>query len=174
MDGLDRITQCAGVMGGKACIRDTRVSVGMIVGAIVLVTASVGGYLALGRKTESPPVVPPQASQPPAPPPVVVPVETLRVVTQPPAARRQANPPPAPPAAPAAQGYISINSNPPGNLFVDGRDLGSVPVIEQSVSVGRHTIRVERPGYKTRTETIDVPANNPVRRTYVLEPEGSE
>jgi serine/threonine protein kinase len=153
-----------------------RSSVGMIVGALVLATVGVGGYLALGRKTESPLVVPPQAGPPPAPPPVVVPVETLRVATQPPAprrgdARRQANPPPAPAAA---QGYISINSNPPGNLFIDGRDLGSVPVIEQPVSVGRHTIRVERPGYKTKTETIDVPANNPVRRTYVLEPEGSE
>ena len=154
-----------------------RSSVGMIVGAIVLVTAGVGGYLALGRKA-------PQAAPPPAPPLVTVPVETLRVATQPPPpppspqrrgdARRQANLPPAPPAAAAAQGYVSINSNPPGNLFIDGRDLGSVPVIEQPVSVGRHTIRVERPGYKTKSETIDVPANNPVRRTYVLEPEGSE
>ncbi|MGH7520289.1 MAG: PEGA domain-containing protein, partial [Gemmatimonadales bacterium] len=74
----------------------------------------------------------------------------------------------------AAQGYISVNSNPPGNLFIDGRDLGSVPVIEQPVSAGRHTIRVERPGFKTKTEVIDVPANNTVRRTYVLEQEGSE
>jgi len=89
--------------------------------------------------------------------------------------RRQAAPPPAPPPAPvAAQGYVSVNSNPPGTLFIDGRDLGPVPVIEEPVSVGRHTIRVERPGYKTKTETIDVPANNPVRRTYVLEPEGSQ
>ena len=57
-------------------------------------------------------------------------------------------------------------------MFIDGRDVGSVPVIEQPVSVGRHTIRVERPGYKTKTETLDVPANNPVRRRYVLDPEG--
>ena len=34
MDQLDRITQRADVMGGKACIRDLRVSVGMIVGQI--------------------------------------------------------------------------------------------------------------------------------------------
>jgi uncharacterized protein (DUF433 family) len=31
---LDRITQDAGVMGGKACIRRMRVTVGMIVGQI--------------------------------------------------------------------------------------------------------------------------------------------
>ena len=34
MDQRDRITQRADVMGGKACIRDLRVSVGMIVGQI--------------------------------------------------------------------------------------------------------------------------------------------
>ena len=149
-----------------------RSSVGMIVGAIVLVSAGVGGYLALAPKKEPPPA-----------PPVTVPVETVRVATQPPPpaprrgtdTRRAANPPPAPPVAPpVAQGFISVNSNPPGNLFIDGRDLGSVPVIEQQVSAGRHTIRVERPGFKTKTETIDVQANSTVRRTYVLEQEGSE
>jgi hypothetical protein len=65
-----------------------------------------------------------------------------------------------------------VNSNPPGTLFIDGRDLGSVPVIEEPVTAGRHTIRVERAGYKTKTETIDVPGNTTVRRTYVLEQEG--
>jgi len=146
-----------------------RSSVGMVVGALVVVAAGVGGYLALGRKSEPP-------TQPPAPPPVAVPV-----ATPPPAPRRgndnrrQTAPPPAPPtAAVAAHGYVSVNSNPPGTLFIDGRDLGSVPVIEEAVSAGRHTIRVERAGFKTKTETIDVPANTTVRRTYVLEQEGSE
>jgi uncharacterized protein (DUF433 family) len=34
MPQFDRITQQAGVMGGKACIRGTRVTVGTIVGQI--------------------------------------------------------------------------------------------------------------------------------------------
>ena len=34
MGEMDRITQQAGVMGGKACIRGMRVTVGMIVGQI--------------------------------------------------------------------------------------------------------------------------------------------
>jgi uncharacterized protein (DUF433 family) len=34
MQGLDRITQQPGLMGGKACIRGMRVTVGMIVGQI--------------------------------------------------------------------------------------------------------------------------------------------
>ena len=147
-----------------------RSSVGMVVGALVVVAAGVGGYLALAPKTATP--VPP-ASQPPAPPPAAVVHDTIRVVANPPP--RRATPPPAPPTAPvAAQGYISVNSNPPGNLFIDGRDLGPVPVIEEALSAGRHVIRVERAGFKTKTETIDVPANTTVRRTYVLDQEGSE
>jgi uncharacterized protein (DUF433 family) len=34
LDQLDRITQNPGIMGGKACIRGMRVTVGMIVGQI--------------------------------------------------------------------------------------------------------------------------------------------
>lgn len=34
MDKLDRITQQPGLMGGKACIRGSRVTVGMVVGQI--------------------------------------------------------------------------------------------------------------------------------------------
>jgi PEGA domain-containing protein len=157
-----------------------RSSIGVVVGALVVVAVGVGGYLALGRKSEPPtPPPPPQASLPPGAP-VAAPVETIRVATPPPPTaprrgndnRRQTSPPPAPPPAAAAQGYITVNSEPPGTVFIDGRDVGSVPVIEEPVPVGRHTIRVERPGYKTKTETLDVPANNPVRRRYVLDPEG--
>jgi uncharacterized protein (DUF433 family) len=34
MDRLDRITQSPGIMGGQACIRGMRVTVGMVVGQI--------------------------------------------------------------------------------------------------------------------------------------------
>ena len=154
-----------------------RSSVGLVIGALVLAVVGVGGYFAFARKSASPPPVPPpQASQPPAAPPVTAPVETAHVATQhtpPPQPARRTPPPAPPPAAPAAaRGFVSVNSNPPGNLFIDGRDLGSVPVIEEPVSAGRHTIRIERAGFKTKTDVIDVPANNTIRRTYVLEPEG--
>ena len=155
--------------GMKLGAEKKKSGLGLGIGALVLVVVGVGGYLVLGKK--------PQASQPPAAPPVTAPVETVRVATQttpPPAPPVRRAPPPAPPPAPpaAAQGFVSVNSNPPGNLFIDGRDLGSVPVIEEPVSAGRHTIRIERPGFKTKTDVIDVPANNTIRRTYVLEPEG--
>ncbi|HET9386362.1 MAG TPA: PEGA domain-containing protein, partial [Gemmatimonadales bacterium] len=153
-----------------------RSGLGLGIGALVLAVVGVGGYVAFANKSAPPPA--PQASQtpPPAPPPVTAPVETIRVTANPPpSAPRRTTPPPAPPPAPAAaaaRGYLTINSEPPGTVFIDGREIGSVPVIEEPVSVGRHTIRVERPGFKTKTETIDVPANTPVRKRYVLDPEG--
>ena len=145
-----------------------RSGVGMLIGALVVVAVGVGGYVALGRKAAAPPPAPP-------PPPTAVVHDTIRVAaaqpTPPPTPPRRQTAPPPPPAA--AQGFVSVNSNPPGTLFIDGRDLGPVPVIEEPVSAGRHVIRVERAGFKTKTETIDVPANTTVRRTYVLDQEGS-
>ena len=150
-----------------------RSSVGMLVGAFVVVAAGVGGYLALGRKSETPPASSPQAGPGPAPPPAAV--ETVRVAANPPPPRRgnenrrQAAPPPAPPAA--AEGTITVAADPYGEVFIDGTDVGQTPVVDFSVSVGRHTIRVERAGYKTVNETVQVSANNPVRKRYTLLPE---
>ena len=139
-----------------------RSGVGILVGALVVAAAGVGGYLTLGNKSEAPPAPPPAAVVPAQPPP-------------PPSRRggdtRRQNPPPAPPAA-AEQGFITVNSIPPGEVFIDGRDVGPTPVVEFTVSPGRHSIRVERAGYKTRSETVDVPPNGPVRKNWVLDPEG--
>src|SRR5438093_2408409 len=144
-----------------------RSNIGMVVGALVLVAAGVGGYLALGRKGEPAPA--------PAPPPGAS-VETVRVAPNPPPPprrgnenRRQAAPPPAPPAA--AEGTITVAADPYGQVFIDGTDVGQTPVVDYSVPVGRHTIRVERAGYKTVSETVQVSANNPVRKRYTLLPE---
>jgi uncharacterized protein (DUF433 family) len=72
MAEFDRITQTPGVMGGKACIRGMRVTVGMIVGQIgagvtidelledypyleredILQAASYAGWLASGHEVE--------------------------------------------------------------------------------------------------------------------------
>jgi uncharacterized protein (DUF433 family) len=72
MSEFDRITQTPGVMGGKACLRGMRVTVGMIVGQIgagvtidelledypyleredILQAASYSGWLASGHEVE--------------------------------------------------------------------------------------------------------------------------
>jgi len=92
------------------------------------------------------------------------PATTMVVVPMPP-------PVPPPPAPAAAEGFITVNSDPPGTVFIDSREIGSTPVVEFTVPAGRHTIRVERPGFKTKSETVDVGANATVRKRWVLEPE---
>ena len=49
--------------------------------------------------------------------------------------------------------------------------MGQTPLINQTVNVGAHKIRIERPGFKTINETIQVDAENPVRKRYSLTPE---
>jgi len=137
--------------------------VGIYVGIAVVAVAGVGGYFALAPRP---------SALPPAP---VTPVETTHVAAPlPPPTRRDrprqnvVAPPPV-----AAQGFITVDSDPAGTVFIDGRDVGSTPVVEFGVSVGRHTIRVERAGYKTQSQTVDVSPNNPVRKRWILQPEGS-
>jgi serine/threonine protein kinase len=141
-----------------------------------------------------PPAVTPQstavATQTPSstvtsPPPVEVPPATK---TQPVTDRRQTRPPARqppptrptpqpvvqtpPPAAPAPeQGFLTIDADPAGEVFIDGVDVGPTPLFNQPVKVGRHTVRIEAPGYKNATQTVDVVAGNPVRKRFTLIPE---
>jgi predicted Ser/Thr protein kinase len=148
---------------------------GVFVGIAVVAVAGVGGYFVLNSKSEAPS----QGS--------VAPIETVRVTAPPPPSDTTSTRRPPPRRGgggtqrqtpvtqpPAAEGYITVNSDPPGTVFIDGRDVGPTPVVEFSVSVGRHTIRVERAGYKTRSESVDVAPSTPVRKNWVLQPEGSE
>ena len=69
----------------------------------------------------------------------------------------------------AAGGLLTIGSDPQNaEVYIDGVDVGQTPIIEYSVAAGRHTIRVERAGYKTQTETVMVGANDTVRRKFTL------
>jgi serine/threonine-protein kinase len=74
---------------------------------------------------------------------------------------------PQPQPAPA-QGYLSIAAEPYATVFIDGAGIGETPIISHPVRPGRHTIRVERPGYRTVTETVQVDAGNTVQRRYPL------
>jgi serine/threonine-protein kinase len=90
------------------------------------------------------------------------------------AAQTASRPPaPPPPAAPAVEeGYLSIDAVPYGTVFVDNIEIGPTPIARYAVKPGQHTIRVENPGFKTKTERVQVDAGNTVRRRLVLDPEG--
>ena len=128
---------------------------------LVVVAAGVGGYLVMGR----------ERSEERAAVPLVDTVriqDTVRV----PVPRRPA---PAKPrqTVPAveAQGFLTVAADPFGQVYIDGVDAGQTPLIEYAVKPGRHTIRIERAGFKTKTETVQVDASNTVRKRYTLLPE---
>jgi len=128
---------------------------------LVVVAAGVGGYLVMGRKR-----IEERAAVPL--------VDTVRIqdTVRVPVPRRPA---PAKPrqTAPAveAQGFLTVAADPFGQVYIDGVDAGQTPLIEYAVKPGRHTIRIERAGFKTKTETVQVDASNTVRKRYTLLPE---
>jgi len=115
-------------------------------------------------------------------PPVSAPPATRPTPTRPtgqdrPAARPQpprqqtpvAQPPPAEPVA--ELGYLTIDSDPPGEVFVNGVDVGPTPLYRHAVRPGTHTIRVESPGYRTQTVRVQVDPGNTVPKRLTLIPE---
>jgi hypothetical protein len=75
------------------------------------------------------------------------------------------------PRPPEPQGFLTIAADPFAEVYIDGADAGQTPLVEYAVKPGRHTIRVERPGFKTVTETVQVVAGDVVRKRYTLLPE---
>jgi hypothetical protein len=62
-------------------------------------------------------------------------------------------------AAPAAarEGSLVVDSRPPGaTVTIDGRPAGVTPLTIVSIAPGTHTVRIEHPGYRVVTTTVDV------------------
>jgi hypothetical protein len=87
-----------------------------------------------------------------------------------PAANARARERVAPPVA--ARGYITVNAEPYGELYIDGVDVGPTPVVRYAVPPGVHTIKVVREGFKTISEKVQVDAGNTVPKRYTLLPGG--
>ena len=109
-------------------------------------------------------VVAPPPSQPPAASDRRVTTPRRESPRQPPA--RQAPPPvvqPPPQQAPAEeQGSLTIDSDPSGEVFIDGVDVGPTPLVGYALKLGSHQLRIEAPCCKTYSRTIQV-ANGPLR-----------
>jgi hypothetical protein len=152
------------------------------VGAVAVAAAGIGGYLALGRRIPgaggpAAPAAPAPAAEP-APRAVdTVRIEdTVRVPVRVPVRAAPAAPSALPrrepaPRPPEPQGFLTIAADPFAEVYIDGADAGQTPLVEYAVKPGRHTIRVERPGFKTVTETVQVVAGDVVRKRYTLLPE---
>ncbi|HKW41250.1 MAG TPA: protein kinase [Gemmatimonadales bacterium] len=166
--------------------RPRRRSRAPVIIGVVVVAAGLGGYLLLGR-SGSGDHGPVGSGGEPAPrsqvPPIVDTVrieDTVRVPTQgrPRTTRSTGRVKPrdgggagGAAAEAASQGLLTIAADPFGEVYVDGVDAGQTPLVEYALKPGRHTIRIEHPGFKTVTETVQVDANNTVRKRYTLLPE---
>lgn len=93
--------------------------------------------------------------------------------------------PPAPPVEPPAteppltplvaptiyKGTLSINAAQPGaRVFVNRRDVGTVPVRLRNLKAGAHLVWIEREGYRRWTRVVTVPAERVTRVSATLEP----
>ena len=141
--------------------------------ALVVVAAGVGGYLLLGRTGSGERGAVPSTAAPVPSVDTVRIQDTVRVPVQAspkPPPRTKSKPREAAPAA-EAQGFLTIAADPFGEVYIDGVDVGQTPVVEYGVKPGRHTLRIERAGFKTVTEAVQVDASNSVRKRYTLLPE---
>jgi serine/threonine protein kinase len=67
---------------------------------------------------------------------------------------------------------LSVASTPRATVFIDGKRVGETPINGRAVTVGRsYQLRLERKGYRTKRETIEVDDTRPLRRSYTLQRE---
>lgn len=113
----------------------------------------------------------PERGAEPAPQAAAPPVGRVPPKTDPPVKRQvpaKVNPP-APPIA-SGPGSLQVISRPAGaQVILDGRAVGRTPLLIADVAAGEHGIRLELPGFKRWSTTVDVKAGNPIRVTASLE-----
>ena len=77
-----------------------------------------------------------------------------------------------PAGAPSAKRELArfdVTSSPRATVYVDGRRIGETPIVDGRLSVGVHELRLERRGYRTIRDTIDVTATRNPRHKYLLQ-----
>jgi serine/threonine-protein kinase len=149
------------------------VLVGVVAG---LILGLAGGYW-LGSRNVTPAASPPAQVTTPArqEPPPAAPSGTVTGAAQPgpapaisgapqsasapPPAAAEAAPPP--PAVPAVRGSIQVTASQQANVYLDGQRQGMTPRSLRNVPLGRHAVRVTRPGYSDEEQVIVLTAEEP-------------
>ena len=110
----------------------------------------------LFASTGLPQVPPVQRQQPPA---QELPVRQQ----QQPVSPQQPGQPPVP-----TTGVVLMRFEPIANVFVDGVHLGELRVLQDTLSVGQHSLRLTRPGFRPYEETFIVVGGETLRLTVRL------
>jgi hypothetical protein len=66
----------------------------------------------------------------------------------------------------AARGALSIDGPPGSTAFVDGRDLGMVPIADEVLPIGLHYVKVEGPKGERFGQTVDLKASARARAVF--------
>ncbi|MCL4753097.1 MAG: PEGA domain-containing protein [Myxococcales bacterium] len=110
-------------------------------------------HFALGGGGATPAVAP----APPADEPISVTALAEETPADPPATPAPTHPAPPSPYKPAAAGaYLNLNSIPIANVVLDGRPIGSTPLVGVAVSPGTHSVTFVHPEHGRRGASIEV------------------
>jgi hypothetical protein len=165
-----------------------------VAGLVLLGSGGAAAYLVLGKGAaaprQSPPAAAPEttATRPTAPPSTTAAAPTQGSTTtttaergtgteperRPPPARPRTTPTQpvqAPPAAPA-MGFVTIDAQPYGTVYIDRVEIGDTPVTRHELRPGRHIVEVRREGYRTTVDTVMITAGNAnvLRKVLIREP----
>jgi eukaryotic-like serine/threonine-protein kinase len=83
---------------------------------------------------------------------------------------RRAEPEAAPAPAPVGSGLLTVDARPWCNVSIDGHAVGQTPVVNRSLSAGRHSVVCNNPELdRTRTVSVEVHAGETTRTRISLE-----
>lgn len=69
-----------------------------------------------------------------------------------------------------AQYYLSVVSDPPGEVFIDGKKVGPCPVVDLELDSGRYEIEIRKAGYTSYKETIQLDSDTLIQSTLEKAP----
>jgi PEGA domain len=98
----------------------------------------------------------------PVPPPVVEAPEpespSTRQAQRPPPTNRSRPAEREPEPVPPQVGFLRVLAEPYGDVFVDDRFVGTVPVVDYELSPGKHAVKITRDGCRDIVDTVTVAA----------------
>lgn len=149
-----------------------------LAGLVLLGAGGAAALVVMNRGAAVPPQAPPVAAPETVGTRAVTPPAPVQRPTQTPAERpppQQRTTPTQPvqsaPAAPVV-GYITVDAQPYGTVFIDRVDIGDTPLNRHELRPGRHIIEVRREGYRTTVDTVMITAGNAnvLRKVLIREP----
>jgi eukaryotic-like serine/threonine-protein kinase len=158
-----------------------------LIGAGAVVAIGVAALLFKGSGTETEPSSPAATGStaaegaaeptPPTPTPatpsaaeVAATQAGTRALAVPPAPEPRAATPPPVATAPAS-GFLTVQADPFGTVYVDGVEIQDTPFVRYAVAPGRRIVEIRRVGFRTAVDTVNVATGSNARISKTLIPQ---